>query len=382
MLSKTPASREFVALLGRRDYPTDALQDYCTYLARALVKRGIDLQLVRVPWLEWGWLRALRWLWNESAKWQGSWVLVQYTALSWSRRGFPTMLLSVLWILRQRSGQVAVVFHDVSGYPGQRLIDRLRRGCQHTVMRMAYRWADKSILTIPLECAPWLPPNPIKAVFIPVGPNIPEPDRRVRTNDRLMKTVAIFGVTGGDNILREVGDIAYAVRQAAQALSPKGQKVRLVVLGRGSEEAEPTFRQHLEGAEGIEVSVLGLLPAEKVTEVLSQADVLLFVRGHISSRRGSALAGIACGLPVVAYEGAETGFPITEAGVLLAPQGNREALAEALIRVLTDDTLWHELHQRSLNAQRTYFSWDAIAQRFVEVLMGQGVSNEQRVGAD
>lgn len=358
----------WVALLGQRDFPTDALEDYCASLGQALAKKGYSLRLVRMLWAEVGWLRALRWLWQESASWQSSWVLVQYTALSWSRWGFPTMLLSVLWILRQRSGQVAVVFHDVSGYPGRRLIDRLRCACQHTVMRMAYRWADKSILTIPLECAPWLPPNPIKAVFIPVGPNIPEPDRRVRTNDRLMKTVAIFGVTGGDNIPREVADITFVVRQAAKALTPKGQKVRLVVLGRGSEEAEPTFRQHLDGAEGVEVSVLGLLPAEKVTEVLSQADVLLFVRGHISSRRTSAIAGIACGLPVVAYEGAETGFPITEAGVLLAPQGNREALAEALTRVLTDDTLWHELHQRSLNAQRTYFCWDAIAQRFVEIL--------------
>ena len=38
-----------IALLGRRDYPTDALEDYCTYLGKALKERGVDLQLVRVP---------------------------------------------------------------------------------------------------------------------------------------------------------------------------------------------------------------------------------------------------------------------------------------------------------------------------------------------
>jgi hypothetical protein len=43
---------------------------------------------------------------------------------------------------------------------------------------------------------------------------------------------------------------------------------------------------------------------------------------------------------------------------------------EALTRVLTDANLWWELHQRSKEAHRLYFSWDAIAKRFLEVLDG------------
>ena len=47
---------------------------------------------------------------------------------------------------------------------------------------------------------------------------------------------------------------------------------------------------------------------------------LLFVRGPISSRRGSALAGIACGLPIIALERSETGPPVAGAGVVPVPQ--------------------------------------------------------------
>jgi hypothetical protein len=51
--------KNWIALLGRRDYPTDALENYCTYLRQALFKHSINLQLVRVPWAERGWFYAL-----------------------------------------------------------------------------------------------------------------------------------------------------------------------------------------------------------------------------------------------------------------------------------------------------------------------------------
>ena len=70
--------------------------------------------------------------------------------------------------------------------------------------------------------------------------------------------------------------------------------------------------------------------------MLSVCDLLLFVRGGISSRRGSAIAGIACGLPVIAFSGSETAQPITDAGVVLVPSDQRDQLKAALVRVLSD----------------------------------------------
>ena len=355
-----------IALLGRRDSPTDALEEYCSWLGRALEPRGWTLELVRVPWAERGWMSALRWLRQQSAGWQGQWVLVQYTALSWSRRGFPIGLLAVLSLLQHGKTRIAVVFHDAEAYYGQRVIDWLRRACQHAVMRIAYAWTARSILTLTVERVSWLPTPPTKAVFIPVGANLPEQHCATEAEEpfpRTAKTIAVFGVTGGEQILPEVRDIAYVVGR----VRPYLPDLHLVVLGRNSQEAKEPLTRALNGIE-LNLSVLGLLPAEDVSRILSRADVLLFVRGQVSSRRGSAIAGIACGLPVVGYAGHETGFPVTEAGVVLVPQGDREALAEALGRVLADDAFRCQLRERSRRAQQEHFSWSAIARRYLGVL--------------
>src|SRR5919198_5223218 len=161
------------ALLGRRDAPTDGGEDYCTWLGRALTTRGRCLNQVRVPWQEKGWLRALRWLWRERAGGRQRWVLVQYTAMSWSRRGFPFGLLAVLTVLQCRSCRVAVVFHDSSGFPGHRWIDYVRRACQHWIMRIVCRLAARTIHNVPVNCVSWLRPGAPHASFIPIGANVP-----------------------------------------------------------------------------------------------------------------------------------------------------------------------------------------------------------------
>jgi hypothetical protein len=65
----------------------DALEDYCNQLAEALRKKGTSLEICRIPWAEEGWRRPLDDLNKHLPDWHGSWLLVQYTALAWSRRG-------------------------------------------------------------------------------------------------------------------------------------------------------------------------------------------------------------------------------------------------------------------------------------------------------
>ena len=123
---------KWIALLGRQDMPTDGIADYCLFLARGLAPQGIELEQVRAPWAEIGWIGALRRLRHESAGWRGQWVLLQYTAMSWSRRGFPFGAVAVLAVLRGRGVRCAIVFHE----PGRqsessaRWIDQIRGACQ------------------------------------------------------------------------------------------------------------------------------------------------------------------------------------------------------------------------------------------------------------
>jgi glycosyltransferase involved in cell wall biosynthesis len=362
-----------VALLGRRDSPTDALEEYCQYLGAALTSHGFEMQIVRVPWNENGWSKAIADMKNEARDWRGSWVLLQYTALSWSSRGFPSRVPQIIEILRQGGARVAVVYHDVEPFSGQRIIDRLRRRSQLHAMRSAQQKAF-AIFTVPTGVISWRPDNRHPHAFIPVGANFPPPpiliDREPASPGR-QPQIAVFGVTGGDGGRREIRDIARAVRVAAQELSP----MRLVVLGRNSEAAENNLREALRGAP-VDLQILGLLPPEEVSKALSRADVLLFVRGQISTRRGSAIAGIACGLPIVAFAGGETAPPITEAGLALYSADEPGDLPRVLVKVLSDSNYRESLAERSRQAQRQYFSWKAIATRYAEILRGGSASHD------
>ena len=359
-----------VALLGRKDEPTDAVEEYCHYLGDALRTHGFEMQVARVPWAEKGWPVALRELKQQAIEWRDAWVLVQYTALAWSARGFPLRFLRVLKALRSAGARIVVVYHDVQPYAGERTVDKLRRHAQLRTMSEALRLADLAVFTVPMEKLSWIRRSARNGVFIPVGANLPSPESAwVRKPLDLLRipTIAIYGITGGNAGVAEIEHIAGAVKYFTE----RAGKVRLLVFGRNSESAGLAMRAKLQKT-AVKLEILGLLPADKVVESLRSSDVLLFVRGTISSRRGSAIAGIACGLPVVAIAGPETATPIAEAGVvLLAAGASPEETGEALVRILTDGAYRDLLAERSRSAQQQHFSWQAIAAKYVEILREQ-----------
>ncbi len=355
-----------IALLGRPDAPTDAVEEYCRYLGKALLAEGFELIIERVAWPERGWTRAARRLRRHAKRWRGTWVLVQYTALAWSQRGFPLRFPRVLKTLKASGVRLGVVFHDIEPYSGKRVIDGLRRHAQLHVMRTALRLSDVAVFTVPMEKISWIKRQSGKGCFIPVGANLPtsgEANSRkgISTDGKL--SVSVFGITGGESGRTEIENIVEAVRFAVS----RAGNLRLIVLGRNAQSAEAELRKRFRDS-AVELHVLGVLPGEDVVRSLSVSDVLLFVRGPISTRRSSAIAGIACGLPVIAFEGPETAAPITEAGLALFSPQQKGDLGDVLLRVLRDEHYRASLAQRSWLAQRQYFSWRAIAARYAEFL--------------
>ncbi len=355
-----------VAVLGQRIEAIDAVEEYCRYLGAALEKHEFSFEIARVEWAKKGWRRALRELRQKVGNKGNTWVLLQYTALAWSRRGFSLRVPGVIKALKKNGARCAVVFHDAEGYFGNRLIDRIRRATQLHTMREAVRLADFSILTIPAEKVPWMDQNSRNVVFIPVGANLPSPEKAwsvEKDRAKNLPTVAVFSLSGNRGGAEEVNCIAQTVRYAAERMGP----LRLLVMGRNSEISGSQLNERLMGT-SVQVTIHGLLPAEEVVRKLGASDVLLFAKGPISSRRGSAIAGIACGLPVIASEGWETGAPITEAGVVLIPATSKNEFGPALLRVLTDAAHRTKLSERSRRAQEIYFSWSAIAARYAKEL--------------
>jgi glycosyltransferase involved in cell wall biosynthesis len=356
----------WIALLGREDVPADGITDYCAYLGRTLTTHGIELKPVRIEWIKKGWLRSLRDLWHQSKDWRGLWVIPQYTAMGWSNHGFPTGALVSVAILRWRGARCAVLFHEPWGTTGRRLIDRVRYVFQNWTVKTLHRVTEKSIFTIPLDIVSWLPKNDTKSTSIPLGPNIPENlanRSAIQNQNGATKTVVVFCVSDAPNGEREVTDIAGAARVAASG----GVKLRVVFVGRGTTEAKSAIERAFFGAP-IEVCIHGICEASEVTRIFSESDAMLAVRGPLYPRRGSALAGLACGLPIVGYDGESTGTLIEEAGIALVPFGDYQAMGSALQNILTNRLVWQEMHEKNLWVQQRYLSWNVIAAEFVRFL--------------
>jgi glycosyltransferase involved in cell wall biosynthesis len=367
---------ECMAILGRREVPTDGVHDYCCYLRDALAKEGVNLALTQVRWAEIGRKASQQELLKAIKGQQNTLLLLQYTALSWSRRGFALPAVGILKLLKKSGARCIVVFHDPDGFAGNRVIDRFRRGIQRHAMKRLVQLSDLAIFTLPRNKISWLPADTKNFAFIPVGANLPAPERAWeahRGSDGQKLVVAIFSLSDKPTLEKEVGQIAEAVRIAAKEVGP----LEVVVLGRNSETGGEDLRAALVGS-NVGVRIIGLISAEEVVRVLGTCDVMLFARGPVSSRRGSAVAGIACGLPVIGEEGSELAPPITEAGVVVVPEELvPEEFGPALVRVLSDQIYRASLAERSRDAQKRYFSWNVIARQYAQALRSLGTPSRK-----
>jgi glycosyltransferase involved in cell wall biosynthesis len=143
--------------------------------------------------------------------------------------------------------------------------------------------------------------------------------------------------------------------------------LRVIFLGKGTREAQDDILRRFDGA-AVEVTNLGLCELEEVGRVLRECDAMLCVRGKLNPRRASALAGIACGVPIIAYSGAAEGTALAEAGVEFVAEGDADGLGRALVHILTDGAHWQHLHERSVRVHRDHFSWDSIATSLIRFL--------------
>src|SRR5260221_12146124 len=116
------SGQRVIALLGRPDAPTDAVEEYCRYLGEALVAEDFELTVERVTWPQKGWSRAGSGLRRGAKGWRGAWVLVQYTALPWSARGFPVRFPGALTTLQAAGLRQGIVVHDAAAYGGTRVM--------------------------------------------------------------------------------------------------------------------------------------------------------------------------------------------------------------------------------------------------------------------
>jgi len=363
--------------------------DFTRELARALAALGHDVHILTsgskgtkdeaqepyathraVPGWGWGCWRAIRrWIASHNP----DVINIQYQAAAYAMR--PAIHL-LPWRLRRLPGRPAVVvtYHDLKV---PYLFPKAGPLRWQAVLALA-RWSDAAIVTnakdhLTLSRYPSLASS---ADIIPIGSNIaPQPpagyDRaawraryRLAADDLLM---AYFGFLneskGGETLFRAFHKLAAA-------------NARLLMIGGLFGASDPTNRAYqarvadLIAQLGLEKRIYwtGYTPPEKVSANLLAADVcVLPYRDGVSFRRGSFMAALAHGRPVVSTF-PQVPLPELKDGenILLVPPDDPDALAAAVARLAADPRLRQRLGDGARKLS-SLFTWDRIAARTADL---------------
>ena len=304
------------------------------------------------------------------------WTLGWHTPVLY--QAFPSQFPPPLqWQFR-----VVTTFHDLRPpylFPKTGL---LRNG----VTRFLARTSDAVIATNGTDAAT-LRRWGTRPVLVPIGSNIPtitdsEQTAEARQRFRVQYGIALdavllttFGLLNQSKGLDTIIDTLALLRE-------EGTPAHLLLIGAGVGANDPTNRA-TDATVSARIAVMGLtpfvsrtglLPARGVADALAWSDVcLLPYRDGASPRRGSLLAALAQGVPVITTmpEGeAYAGLPsLTGTAVAFVPPDNVAAMVAAVRHILVDTRYTAQL-RLGARSYAAHFAWEAIARSTLAVYAG------------
>jgi len=222
---------------------------------------------------------------------------------------------------------------------------------------------------------------PASPHLIPIGSNIaPELPRgydrlawrrhlRVAEEEVLLCYFGFLNESkGGETLLRCLSELV-----------GRGRKVRLLMIGGQVGDSDRTNQAYLERVQAL-IDELGLgdlvlwtghTPADQVSASFAAADIcVLPYRDGASYRRGSFLAALTHGLPIVSTHPKVPIASLVDGGnILLVRRDDAVAVAEAVERLIATPALRARL-ARGARELAVGFSWDGIAAKTVELYAG------------
>jgi glycosyltransferase involved in cell wall biosynthesis len=283
--------------------------------------------------------RSLVFLERALARRPGGRLLVQYVPQGFGMRGMNVPFS--LWLATRRR-PVWIMFHEVAVAFGS------WRSPKHNALALVTQFMARRVAggaeRIFISTPGWrdylhgIAPRAREPLFLPIPSNLPEsvaPVDALRARERL-------GLGADDRVLATFGSQTYvggAAELLAGALVPllAGDKRRVALLmGRGS--VEFARRVFVGSARGARVFATGPIPLEQVAAHLASATAALqpFLDG-VSSRRTSAMAGLALGVPLVTNAGPWSEPFWTGDVVGLAPEPTVASFLAEAARLLEDD---------------------------------------------
>ena len=283
--------------------------------------------------------------------------------VQWVPHGFGYRSLNVgfcLW-LRQRARRgdhVEIMVHEPYLAFGEGALRWTAAAVVHRVMTVILaRAADRIWIAIPDWERRWRPyalgrDVPFEWLPIPSSLAEPAPDEVCRVRERYGR--------GGGQIVGHLGSYGDAARRALSASLPdileRSPDSTLVLLGQHGDG----FGRHLAGTHprlAPRIHVTGPLSARALAEHVGACDLLVqpYPDG-ISSRRTSAMAGLALGVPVVTTRGRLTEPLWAETGcVALVSVDEPHRLAHEALRLLSNDRERRDLAARGRDVYARQF---------------------------
>ena len=387
-------------LLVSPEYPPvpGGIGDYTALLARRLGLTGATvtvltsgtgsderdesgtLVLRHVPY--WGWRLAAR-VWRAACRVNAQIVHIQYQTGMYEMHPAVTMLP----LLIGKQFRVVTTFHDVRPpylFPKAGL---LRNG----VTRFLACTSDATIATNGTDTAT-LRRWGARPVLVPIGSNIPAITDPEQTPEARQRFCVRYGIAPDAVLLTTFGLLNQSkgldtIINTLALLREGGTPAHLLLIGAGAGGNDPTNRA-TDTALSARITATGLtpfvsrtgpLPAREVADALAWSDVcLLPYRDGASPRRGSLLAALAQGVPVIttipegeAYDGLP---PLTDAAVAFVPPDNVAAMVTAVRHILIDTNHAAQL-RLGARSYAAHFDWEAIARSTLAVYDSMGGTN-------
>lgn len=304
-------------------------------------------------------------------------IHIQYQTAAYGMH--PAINLLPLRVRREYSRpRILVTFHDLR----EPYLFPKAGSARHWVNQWLARYSDAIITTNAedeQELRHWVLPT--APHLIPIGSNIhpqlPEGYDRAARRARL-------GVSEGETLLCYFGFLNASkggetlLRALAELLQRK-YPVRLLMVGGQVGASDPTNIAYLQRVQaladqwGLTQHILwtGFTQPEQVSANLMAADIgVLPYRDGASFRRGSFMAALAHGLPIVSTQ-PRASIPalIDGQNILLVPPDDAAAVATAIERVIESPELRTRLAHGAAELAKG-FAWDTIAMNTVQLYGG------------
>lgn len=354
-----------------------------TKAQQAQVEAGIQVQASVDGWGRWGKhsgprgeAQAVRWVKDNRL----DVVNIQYQAAAYQMHGAANDLPRTLRPLVP----VFTTFHDLmvpylfpkAGPLRKRAVYRMAR---HSSGVIVTNIADEH----ELQAVGEMPP----VVQIPIGSNIavapPQGYSREAWRERMRLPAHIFlvGYFGFINATKGVDTLAHAVRLFAE----KEPAIELVVIGGGAGDSDQTNVQQLDEAERLigglginrRVHWTGFVEPSEVSAYLMACDVVaLPFKDGVSFRRGTLMAALAHGCPIVTTHPTQPIPELVDGGALRMVEANSpQQLCDVLWELARDSPQRQRLGQAAA-ALSQQFRWETIAAEVAAFMAGFVTSPE------